>query len=267
MSEIALLREALEDHRRELARLRRVVKVAHAEVTRGRYVSVEWKLRSALSEPVAPPEEVHFSTFDRGWHKGYRAGVEAAAREGERIYLANPKGTGRGVLMILAEAIRSLSPPAPPVPDSAYDMSIHSNRDAGAWARAFVQTWGYVYPNQPAPSESWILGWFANAMMAMHDTSIDGRARPAPVDPPRGGCKHLRTETDHGKPWTCLDCGRIYAGILSKWVDPPAPEPEERCPECAGAGVKERMRSGFVGASKCRACGGTGLAPGKGDAK
>jgi hypothetical protein len=150
MSEIALLREALEDHRRELARLRKTVRVAHAEIMRGRYVSAEWKLRSALSESVATP--------------------------------------------------------APP--------------------------------------------------------------EPAPVDPPRGGCKHLRTETDHGKPWTCLDCGRIYAGILSKWVDPPAPEPEERCPLCQGCGAfDEEGRATSTGYTGCAKCGGTGLAPGKGNAK
>jgi hypothetical protein len=45
-----------------------------------------------------------------------------------------------------------------------YDMSIHTNPDAMAWAKLFGET----FPDSPH-DEGTMLGWFANAMMAMHD--------------------------------------------------------------------------------------------------
>lgn len=45
-----------------------------------------------------------------------------------------------------------------------YDRDIHANPDAAAWADFFVQT----FPGQAAQRDL-MLGWFANAMMAMHD--------------------------------------------------------------------------------------------------
>jgi hypothetical protein len=53
------------------------------------------------------------------------------------------------------------------LPVSDYDL--HSNPDAGAWAKCFIETWGKVHPDWPVPDEDWIQGWFANAMMAMYD--------------------------------------------------------------------------------------------------
>jgi hypothetical protein len=50
---------------------------------------------------------------------------------------------------------------------SNYDMSIHSNPDALAWAKFFMETWCRL--GKPEPDEDMMLGWFANAMMAMHD--------------------------------------------------------------------------------------------------
>lgn len=48
-----------------------------------------------------------------------------------------------------------------------YDTSIHTNPDAQAWAKFFMQTM------KENPSivldESLMVTWFANAMMAMHD--------------------------------------------------------------------------------------------------
>jgi hypothetical protein len=43
-----------------------------------------------------------------------------------------------------------------------YDHSIHSNPDAVAWAKFYKEI-------NPDADESLMLGWFANAMMAMHD--------------------------------------------------------------------------------------------------
>lgn len=45
-----------------------------------------------------------------------------------------------------------------------YDMSIHTNPDAAAWAKFFCES----HPNCGL-DESMMIGWFANAMMAMHD--------------------------------------------------------------------------------------------------
>jgi hypothetical protein len=46
-----------------------------------------------------------------------------------------------------------------------YDRHIHQNRDAAAWADFFVAT----FPGL-ADKRDLMLGWFANAMMAMHDS-------------------------------------------------------------------------------------------------
>jgi hypothetical protein len=55
-----------------------------------------------------------------------------------------------------------------------YDRSIHSNPDAAAWAKLFMQTWEEL--GKPKPDEAWMISWFANAMMAMHDHLIPGSA-------------------------------------------------------------------------------------------
>lgn len=47
-----------------------------------------------------------------------------------------------------------------------YDMSIHTNPDAQAWAKFFMEC--YAKHGGP-PDEEMMIGWFANAMMAMHD--------------------------------------------------------------------------------------------------
>lgn len=52
------------------------------------------------------------------------------------------------------------------VEQPSYDMSIHSNPDAQAWAKFFIKTQaetGFTI------DEGLMISWFANAMMAMHD--------------------------------------------------------------------------------------------------
>lgn len=57
---------------------------------------------------------------------------------------------------------------------NAYDMGIHSNPDARAWARFFKATCDSL---GKVCDESVMIGWFANAMMAMHDHLLrDGQA-------------------------------------------------------------------------------------------
>lgn len=81
-----------------------------------------------------------------------------------------------------APAPSSSGAPAPadpwaPVPCDDYDRNIHANPDANAWADFFVQ----VHPGL-ADKHDLMRAWFANAMMAMHDSP---RCRPAPADSQR----------------------------------------------------------------------------------
>ena len=55
-------------------------------------------------------------------------------------------------------------PWAPSTTTSKYDMSIHSNPNAYDWSTFFVRT----FPGL-ADKQELMHGWFANAMMAMHD--------------------------------------------------------------------------------------------------
>lgn len=50
-----------------------------------------------------------------------------------------------------------------------YDMSIHQNPDARAWARFYTETRNASADPANFDSEENMHGWFANAMMAMHD--------------------------------------------------------------------------------------------------
>ena len=55
---------------------------------------------------------------------------------------------------------------------SDYDMSIHNNPDALAWARFYVESREAFEASGREgrfDDEDNMLGWFANAMMAMHD--------------------------------------------------------------------------------------------------
>lgn len=47
-----------------------------------------------------------------------------------------------------------------------YNLSIHTNPDARAWAAFFKKTCDDLGKEC---DEEWMIGWFANAMMAMHD--------------------------------------------------------------------------------------------------
>lgn len=47
-----------------------------------------------------------------------------------------------------------------------YDMSIHTNPDAVAWAKFFKETCNKLGKEC---DEEWMVTWFANTMMAMHD--------------------------------------------------------------------------------------------------
>jgi len=66
---------------------------------------------------------------------------------------------------------------------SDYDRSIHSNPDAAAWAAFFIKTWREIRSDEP-PDEGWMLGWFATAMMPMHDFRAAKHA--AALDEARG---------------------------------------------------------------------------------
>ena len=50
-----------------------------------------------------------------------------------------------------------------------YDKSIHSNPDAQSWAKFFIDTLAEQSWRIEDIDEGLMTGWFANAMMAMHD--------------------------------------------------------------------------------------------------
>jgi hypothetical protein len=50
-----------------------------------------------------------------------------------------------------------------------YDKSIHINPDAQAWAKFFISTIEEQNLRLEDIDESLMIGWFANAIMAMHD--------------------------------------------------------------------------------------------------
>lgn len=52
---------------------------------------------------------------------------------------------------------------------SEYDMSIHTNPNAAAWAKFYTETKAASADPAKFDSEENMIGWFANAMMAMHD--------------------------------------------------------------------------------------------------
>lgn len=52
---------------------------------------------------------------------------------------------------------------------SEYDLSIHRNPDARAWAKFYVETRAKSPDPANFDDEENMIGWFANAMMAMHD--------------------------------------------------------------------------------------------------
>jgi hypothetical protein len=81
-----------------------------------------------------------------------------------------------------------------------YDMSIHSNPDAAAWARFFMETAQKNGWRIEGPDEATMLGWFANAMMAMHD--------------------HLRAPPREWVP-RCDRCGKpVQDGLRAQGVKP-----------------------------------------------
>jgi hypothetical protein len=53
---------------------------------------------------------------------------------------------------------------------SDYDMSIHTNPDARAWAKFYTETRLKSADPSKFDGEENMVTWFANAMMAMHDS-------------------------------------------------------------------------------------------------
>ena len=76
---------------------------------------------------------------------------------------------------------------------SDYDKSIHSNPDAQAWAKFFISTVEEQSWRIEDIDESLMTGWFANAMMAMHD--------------------HVKKE------WVGLTGEEIHEVVSKKWWD------------------------------------------------
>lgn len=61
---------------------------------------------------------------------------------------------------------------------SDYDMSIHSNPNAKAWAELFMETLQNNNWSIENIDESLMHAWFANAMTAMHDHLYRTKIQP-----------------------------------------------------------------------------------------
>ena len=79
---------------------------------------------------------------------------------------------------------------------SVYDMTIHTNPDARAWAKFFMETYEKSEDKAAFIAEDNMIGWFANAMMAMHD-----HMRPdlAPVVLPDGSAVCVASVTSNNR--------------------------------------------------------------------
>jgi len=66
--------------------------------------------------------------------------------------------------LVLAELAGELEDAKPNVLEREWDYSLHTNPSAQAWAEAFAK----MYPTCNVRHDV-MIGWFANAMMAMHD--------------------------------------------------------------------------------------------------
>ena len=63
-------------------------------------------------------------------------------------------------------------------PPAKYDMSIHTNPDAAAWAKFFMES---KNKHGWEVDEELMRAWFANAMMAMHDFMENQRRKKVPT--------------------------------------------------------------------------------------
>lgn len=129
------------------------------EEANGKPISVDtaaaYALRAALAQKPAPVAQEP-ATWPAAAHNLVRDWQTGMASSNE-------------VCIALASALCG-TPPAAEQPDAwtpsvaDYDRNIHRNPDAAAWADLFVAT----FPGL-ADKHDLMLGWFANAMMAMHD--------------------------------------------------------------------------------------------------
>jgi hypothetical protein len=80
------------------------------------------------------------------------------------------------------------------------DAELLGSVDAAVWAREFCKTWRQVvHPDQPCPDEGWMIAWFANAMMAMHD-HVEPKHEQQDSSAPTSGDAEMARK--------CLDAGR-----------------------------------------------------------
>jgi hypothetical protein len=125
-----------------------------------------WRdIRAVIDESIAAREAAVATDVE----------VEAAI---DAFHHANRKRDVEAARAKLRSLFRQQPAPEPPDPWTPtvrddYDRAIHNNPHADAWADFFVST----FPGLREHRET-MLGWFANAMMAMHD-SIKAQ-QPAP---------------------------------------------------------------------------------------
>ena len=115
-----------------------------------------------------------------------------------------------------------------------YDMSIHHNPDHYAWADLFMET----FPNCGADKET-MAGWFANAMMAKHD-SMPQQAEAEPVS----RCPTCQGWTDeYGDPVTPTPAPVVPEGWQLVPKEPTIEMIDEAMKRGATFGVHARWRA------------------------
>lgn len=121
-----------------------------------------------------------------------------------------------------------------------HDLYIHQNPDARAWAKFFMETKaanpGFVI------DEEIMIGWFANAMMAMHDHLMI-KGQPINGD----HAQHIldQNSDDHDL-------------MVGNYIPKKSCYKLATCPECHGEGRGSKREFDGYSTGFCEDCGGTG---------
>jgi len=100
--------------------------------------------------------------------------------------------------------------------DGEYEMSIHSNPDHRTWARLFKET----FPDCEIDEDT-MAGWFANAMMAKHDSMVQerptGTPQPEPTDDERAEASIYDIADEHARSvrQMCADLDYVLPTLIA----------------------------------------------------
>lgn len=130
---------------------------------------------------------------DYGWKDGrHLVDVEMTAKQLERFLLLSKEGSHE-------EPQEKEQPP--------WQESI----DANVWAEEFCKTFNKLYKNAPILDPGWVMGWFANAMMARHDFDFRGHPEPTPCEAPASQEVPISKQTTRA---VCCNYFRVEVGDM-----------------------------------------------------